>query len=71
LAYSSSIDLSIVALARLLKVIWGLTKKTSYSFSSIFVGSIREVTILTKTVHVVATVGEIGPSWGSLGHFSN
>jgi hypothetical protein len=24
--------------------------------------------MLTITIHVIATIGKIGPSWGSLGH---
>jgi hypothetical protein len=45
-----------------------LTKRTSYSSSSIFVGSIGEVTMLTIATHIVVDVGKLGPSWGSLGH---
>ncbi len=67
MAYSSSTKLSIVALARLLNVLLGLTKISSYSSSSIFVGSIGEVTMLTITLCVVVVVGELSPSRGSLG----
>jgi hypothetical protein len=49
-----------------LNVLLGLTKISSYSSSSIFVGSIGEVTMLTITLCVVV-VGELSPSWGSLG----
>jgi len=68
LTYFSSTELSIIVLVGLLKVLLGLTKRTLYSFSSIFVGSIREVTMLIITVHIIAAIGELGPSWGNLGH---
>jgi len=68
LAYSSSAKLLIVTLVGLLKVLLGLTKRTSYSSSSIFVGSIGNVTMLIITIHVVVVVGELSFSWGIFGH---
>ncbi len=68
LAYSSSTKLLIVTLVGLLKVLLGLTKRTSYSSSSIFVGSIGNVTMLIITIHVVVVIGELSFSWGIFGH---